>query len=182
MPNVCVKDMYVCLVPHNVERQNSRNSKTLYMDNAVSLESMPPRQPVFSDQCSISHFLSLLPLLTSGSCSVNRGSSKRFAWPGICMIRSPSHSHSQYAHNWMYCFLSCTQLVRPICMTKKLSQEVWQHFLVTPDLGFMEITKTVLCEVVATLTDFEKLQFYYENGRLFPVFQYFHSWNFFIWV
>ena len=39
----------------------------------------------------------------------------------------------------------------------------------------MEITKSALCEVVATLTDFEKLQFYYENGRLFQVFKYFHS-------
>ena len=60
-------------------------------------------------------------------------------------------------------------------MTKNLSQEVSLHFLVTPGLAFMEITKSALCEVVATLTDFEKLHFYYENGRLFPVFQYFHS-------
>ena len=36
--------------------------------------------------------------------------------------------------------------------------------------------------LVGALTDFEKLHFYYENGRLFPVFQYFHSWNFLIWM
>ena len=54
-------------------------------------------------------------------------------------------------------------------MTKKFYQEVRQHFLVTPGRAFMEITKSAHSEVVATLTDFEKLQFYNENGRLFPV-------------
>ena len=68
-----------------------------------------------------------------------------------------------------------TQMVRPICMTKKLHQEVWQHFEVTPGLDFMEITKSALCEAYATVTDFEKLPFYYENWRLFPVIQYFRS-------
>ena len=74
------------------------------------------------------------------------------------------------------------QLVRPICMTKKLSQEVWQHFLVTPGLGFMEITKSALCMVVATETNFQKLPFYYENGRHFSVILFFYSWKFLIWV
>ena len=41
----------------------------------------------------------------------------------------------------------------------------------------MEITKSALCEAYASVTDFEKLPFYYENGRLFPVIQYFHSQN-----
>ena len=118
--------------------------------------------------------IGVLPLLTNWDGSMEKAE----------RIIIPEYGRSIVYRSWPWAngWSQYAQLVRPICMTKNVSQEVWQHFLVTPGLAFMEITKSAHSEAVATLTDFEKLHFYYENGRLFPVFQYFHSWNFLIWM
>ena len=62
---------------------------------------------------------------------------------------------------------------------KNYPKRFWQHFMVTPGLDFMEITKSALCMAVATVTDFHKLSFYYEKGRLFPSYSVFSPMAFF---
>ena len=131
----------------------------------------------FAQPCRMSSLLCTYTskMLTVSSLSICRQEIERNQAHFVFVHQNPLFSSFLILILWIVTCWPYAQLVRPICMTKNLYQEVWQHFLVTPGLGFMEITKSAHSEVYATLTDIKKLLFYYENGRLFPVFQYFHS-------